>query len=270
MTPIALQIEIVMKPVTLKIILITAFFTTMVSPAAAQVWQWVDRDGVLTFSNTNPPANARDASLIVTAANDDPTPSRLTRDLNGPESRHASPAVNHQYADSAGAARHAAAPWPGDDVILIADMGAEAPRAAWSYDCCLRYVKPYPSYNAYAPFTDYAYTRSYRHRPYRRGGRGFRQPSYRQNLSYYRRQYHFGARQYERDYFSSSYRYHSRVPRYHRFSRPPIDGRSYGLNRYDGRSISRIYRGGRTHRGGRVGAGSMRGYRGGSGFGSRR
>ena len=262
--------EFVMNPWSLVLILFSTLITPVVSPAAAQIWQWVDRDGVQIFSDSQPPAHARDATLIVTTANDDPNPHGPAWGVNDPENRNGLPATNHRYADNVDAVRQAAAPWPGDDVILVADTGGDVPRAAWSYECCLPYAKPYPRYNAYAPFTDYAYTRSYRHRPYRRGGRGLRQPSYRQNLSYYRRQYHFGARQYERDYFSSSYRYRSRVPRYHRFSQTPIDGRSYGLNRYDGRSISRIYRGGRTHRGGRVGSGSMRGYRGGSGFGSRR
>lgn len=259
-----------MKTAPLILILLAAMFASLRSPAAAEIWQWVDRDGILTFSDSKPPAHARDAILIRGTAAQNTNRRGSARRVDEPARRTTAPDANHLSADSGGTTRHADGGWPADDVILMADVTTEEPHASWAYECCLRYVDPYAIYNAYAPFTDYAYTRRYPHRLYQGSGRRLRTPSYRRHLNYYRREHYFRARHYDRDYFSSSYRYRATTPHYHRFSRTPIDGRPYGLNRHDGRSSSRIVRSGRSHRGARFGDGRVRGYRGGSGFGSRR
>jgi hypothetical protein len=259
-----------MKTAPLTLILLAIMLASPLSPTAAEIWQWVDRDGILTFSDSKPPAHVRDAILISTTAAPNLSRHGPARRVGAPE-RRAAPAVNHLCADSGGTPCDTDGRWPADEVILVADVTAEEPQASWAYDCCLRYVDPYAIYNAYAPFTDYAYTRRYPHRLYRGSGRHLRKPSYRRHLSHYRRQHYFGTRHYDREYFSSAYRYRATTPSYHRFRRTPLDGRPpYGLNRHEGRSNSRIFRSGRAHHGARFGDGRVRGYRGGSGFGTRR
>jgi hypothetical protein len=228
-----------MKTSILAILLILFLFLASARPATAQIWRWVDQDGVLTFSSSAPPANARDAVPFLTNAASDPWPAASDPTPAAAADRRPRSGPDHPDSTSRSGYRRPTASAPEN---VAETQGVEYRVAETRYDaseanCCLSYVQPYPGLLIYSPYLDYAYSRRFYHRPDWPPRRPPRWPPYRQHRGNYHQRDPFGYRSYDPDYYSNPYRYRSQAPRYYR-----PEGRSLDRGRY-GKPHSRVYRG---------------------------
>ena len=174
-----------MKRAVHVLILVLATALPATETAAETIWRWVDDNGRVTFSNVEPPHQARNVTAIE---------SRWTAG----ENRRAAATGPH------GATWPEHHPWrEAYDMLLdeLYDLRAYADDLRSDLDAT-RYV-------LYTPETDYAYSRRYYQGPrrHRNGGvPGRRHPS--------RQGDHYGQRRYDRSYFGSSYRYRSTLPQF--------------------------------------------------------
>lgn len=185
-----------MKFLILVPLLASALVIATVSMAPAQIWSWVDQDGRLTFSNIKPSAAARDITVVVQNADEDPDKA-AARSENHWSSEDLMPSWHYapqSYPESYSEKRIAEDQAPYEDQSAVCE-----------YDCW--YLSGYPRLVSYTPYEDYAYSRRHCKKPRRHFLKSWHSlPD--------RHQDHFGYRRYDRHYYSSSYRYRSRLPRY--------------------------------------------------------
>lgn len=227
-----------MQTSILEILLFLCLFLASARPATAQIWRWVDQDGVLTFSSSKPPADARDVASFLSNAGENPGPSASAPRPGATGQRPRGRIHNPDSTESDGYRRQSASATE----TRAATQGVEYRIAEERYEaseayCCLSYVQPYPAFLIYSPYMDYAYSRRFYHRPDWPPRRPPRWPPYRQHRGNYHQRDPFGYRSYDRDYYSNPYRYRSQAPRYYR-----PEGRSLDRGRY-GKPHSRVYRG---------------------------
>lgn len=187
-----IQVVIGMK-IYINIALGALLVIAWAAPVRAQIWRWVDSDGVVNYSNSRPPADARDAALFLAASEADP---------------HATlpaPRADTGVPPASGGRKVEGPPDTGRPALGDDREGAEND---WSY------VQAYPGSVFYSPFSGRAYSRRYHHRPFKPYRYHSKPPSYRRHLRYFRQRHVFGERRYDRHYYSNPYRYRSSAPRY--------------------------------------------------------
>ena len=241
-------------------VLIVISLLTVAIPAQSQIWRWVDRDGVLTFSNNPPP----DPTLHATRFDSRWSGDESRKPLNSAAGTGIRRSEEWSLTSRDTLSGHSPE-WYGDSrgAILLADSDRyhDDPHGTWEYNGATRYLRPY---TLYAPYSDYAYSRRSAWGPRRDRSYDGVRPHYRRYLRLYQERYRWGQRLYDRHYFSSPYRYRSRVPSYSK-DRPAHPRRGHY-----GKQHLRPHPGGRYQRGGPARSGHGRGYRGGSRGGFRR
>ncbi len=239
-------------PILISVIIATS------SPASDHLWRWVDEDGVLTFSNTKPPASARDVTPLtsryqVAANHMEPGAQDANRQPREPSANHWRPDPQ----SNAGTV---------DQETLSSDqIPFDEPYRADEDDCCGQYVDAIPYDSLYAPYSDYVYSRRYD-----KGFRRYAQRHYtgRPPYRYHPQRHLFGYRRYDRHYFYNSYRYRSSLPSYHHYGKKRFyrgyHGKPHHRGGYDRKRHTGIYDRDRGYRGGKTRRGYA-GYRGRSG-----
>ncbi len=250
----------------IPVLLISVIIATS-SPAADHLWRWVDEDGVLTFSNTRPPASARDVVPIYSRYAEDAD--RLKSEAQDANHQPREASTNRWRTDP-----QANPGTMGQETLFSDQTQFDDPYRADEDDCCGQYVDSIPYDRLYAPYIDYAYSRRYykgsrRYAQRHYAGRSLYRHPYRQ----YRKRHHFGYRRYDRHYYHNSYRYRSNLPRYHHYGKKAYSrgyhGKKFHRGGYYGKRPAGLYDRDRGYRGGKTRRGHA-GYRRGSGNRMRR